>query len=388
MDAAALISALEALDGAALAQHAARLTRLAERSSQHAPPGPAVGPVLLSLEALPDALIARVLSNLPAKYLGRVAQVSSAFKATHVPAAIAVCIARLQLPTHTAGGDAYDYQKPIDLLIAETETASAARAANLVRSGYMEAVCHASARALDAVPAAMRGEFVFSLSLINLFYRPLTDGGMPYPDYAAGPAYKYAFYTHADVVPTFPLTEAACEVLKNPRAAFMASWISDDERPHLDAQGSEAIVCAQVSVTQATTGKTAVLWQGTRFGDDDPEDVEVTHLMPMHHISAHDEMTHGGFMAGITKYYLNLRAEGVFDAEFGNEGEEDQAAAPGTAGAAASERPTPAISLGMWSEVHSPGPWGGECYGNDEWQRFGQDDLHDKFVCLLRNINF
>lgn len=372
MDAAAHIAALEALDGAALAQHTARLTRLAERSShEHAPPrGPAVGPpVLLSLEALPDALIARVCSMLPAKQLARVAQVSSAFKATHVPAAIAACVARLQLPTHTAGGDAYGYQKPIDLLIAETEAASAARAADLHPSGHygIATSCSASARRLDAMPAAMRGEYVFSLSLINLFYRPRADH--LFADYEAGPACTHAFYTHSDVVPTFPLTEAACEVLKNPRDD-MASWIGDDERPHFDAQGSAAVVFAQVSVTQATTSKTAVLWQGTNFGYDDPEDVEVTHIMPMHHVSAHDEMTHGGFMAGITKYYLNLLNGGI-DFEFFDP-----------------EGPTPAMSLGMWSEVHSPGPWGGECSGYEEWQHFEQDTLDDKFVCLLRNIDF
>ena len=52
---------------------------------------------------------------------------------------------------------------------------------------------------------------------------------------------------------------------------------------------------------------------------------------------------------------------------------------------AVEEGTTPTMSLTMWSEVHSAGPYGGECSGYEE---YGQGDLNDKLVCLLRNINF
>ena len=136
MDAVSLLSALEALDSATLSPLAGRLTylaRVAERSSQLLS-----GSARLSLEDLPDALIARVFSFLGAPLLSRVVRLSTAFSATHTPAAMAVRVHRLHLnPSH-------DYQKPIDLLLGEAEAA----AAQAHVSGHygIDTSCHAKAR--------------------------------------------------------------------------------------------------------------------------------------------------------------------------------------------------------------------------------------------------
>ena len=118
MGTAELVSALEAvaaLDGAALVPIAARLSHLAhlahladERSSLRFPRA-------LALEALPDALIARVLSLLPATHLARANRLSTAFCATHVPAAMAIRVAQLQLTESSA--EARIYKSPLHLLL-------------------------------------------------------------------------------------------------------------------------------------------------------------------------------------------------------------------------------------------------------------------------------
>ena len=383
---------LEEIDGTTLAPHAARLSllvvQLAKRSSQR------LADTRPSLEALPNVLIARALSFLAANQLARVARLSVSFRSIHVPAAMAVRVAQLQLNT------AYDYQRPLDLLLAETEAEGAARAADkLWPTGYsgIDGVCLASAKASASPPAAINGEYIFSLSLVNLLYPPREDG-FGVPDYATDAAYKHVFYTHSDVKPTFPLTEDASAVLRDPRAG-MARCVRE-ARPMLEEAGSAAVVCAYVSVTRASTGKTAGLLQVERFGDEDAEDIEVTHLMPKHHISEHDERTHGGYMAGIFKYFLRLDAEGIdlFEGPLGNDEDDDEGAvgeqgavgeevAVGEGGAVqtAGVGTTAKMSLAMWSEVHSAGSWGGECSGHKE---YGIGDLNDTLLCLLRGILF
>ena len=394
-------TALETLDGAALAPHASRLSYLAvlaKRSSQ-TDPWP-------SLEALPPVLTARILSFLPANHLARAARLSSTFRCTHVPTAIALRVARLQLN---------NCHSPLDLLL-ETQSESAARAADSVRpTGYCgtDGVCLASAKASPSPPPPIHGEYCFSLSLVNLLYPKSRDGlgaGFNVPDFSAGAAHRHVFYTCSGVVPMFPLTEDACAVLKDPRAGMARSV--RESKSMLEETGSAAVVCAYVSVTQAATGKTSGLLQVARFGDEDAEDVDVTHLMPKHHVSEHDECTHGGYMAGIFRYYLRLDADGIdlLEGPPGNSegGEEDAAdeegeaadegsvgdeGAAGEVGATGDEsasstagvQTTAKISLTMWSEVHSAGPWGGECSG---YQEYGVGNLNDTLVCLLRGILF
>ena len=378
MDAASAVAALEALDGADVAPFAARLAHLAHLASlaRHSPK--------LSLEALPDALVARVLSFLPASHMARVVRLSAAFRAIHVPTAMAFRVAQLHL------NEAYRYDNPIDLLLAETEAAAAVSAADTVHpSGRygIDTVCRASVRVSESPPAAITGEYVFSLSLMNLLFPP-RDDGFTGANYEAGAAFKHVFYTHSDVVPTFPLAEDACAMLRDPRDG-MAKHISEEARLVFETAGSAALVCAYLSVTQASTGETVGLLQTSHFGTDDPEDVEITRLMLLHANSKHDEHTHGGFMVGVTEYYLRLDSIGLPEGALGdNEGEaeggEGVVGEEGVAGESLVQT-TAKLALTMWSEEHSPGPFGGECFG---YQEYGQGDLNDKLLCLLRNIDF
>lgn len=260
-----------------------------------------------------------------------------------------------------------DFQSPLALLLGETEAAAATCAEDVYFTNPYGVDCNASARAPTPPPAAISGEFVFGLSLINCLYRP-RDDGFARPDYAAGPAHKHVFYTHSDVVPTFLLPEEACRVLRDP-GGDMSRRMSE-ARPILQAEGSEALVYACLSVTKATTGKTTCLWRGNCFNEDQ-DDANVTHLMSPHHIGEHDELTHGGYVAGITEYYLRLDCNVSFDEDDVDE--------------AVDEETTPKVALTMWSQVHYGGPYGCECGDHKE---HGHGDLSDSLVCLLRNIDF
>ena len=384
--ASALVAALEALNNAALAPYASRLAHLARVAgcSSHR-----FCAARVSLDILPEALIARILSYLPATHLARVARLSTAFHETYVPASVAMRASRLHL------NQSYDYHSPFDLLLGETEATAGAHMGKMPTSGLygIGSICPASAQVLDSLPAQIHGEFVFSLSLINLLFKA-RDDGLPGSQFEAGAQYKHVFYIHSDVVPSFPLTEDARKALLDPRkhiASLIGSTGELDTQPGelvqriLDEEGSQAVVCAYLSVTQALTGKTIGLLQSPHCEEE--ENIEVTYLMPPHHVSEHDELTHGGYMVGITKYYMQLRFDASLEEAIGNDEEGDEGAAGEEAehGGADTKEISTVMRLNMWSEVHSGGPFGGECFGHKE---YGVGDLNDTLMRLLRNIDF
>lgn len=350
------VATLEALDNGALAQFADRLMTLAMRSQ----PDFVTVRTMLPMMELPDALVARILSFMRPEKLALMATLSATFESKHVPAAVAERAARLELTPERS------YQTVLDLLLGEEELAAKTECEVEPFHQSYSASCLARAKWTRQASLSFRpGEFVFSIAVVRcVFLRREPDD----PDLGHRMADdQHVFYSRSSTVPSFPLSAEAVRIIQNPKDS-MGEALSHPEAANVG-------IYANLWLTHTATRRVASLYHGLLGSvEEDPQDVEVTHLMPLERNWVDGPFGEGYDRGPLTKFYLNVCSHGIqFEAETGEE----------TGEAETGEGNGPCVDLGMWSEVHIPGPWGGEC---DDHKDYGHGLLSSTLVALLRNI--
>ena len=330
MAAAELVAALEALDTADLAPYASRLAALACR------PFAVAQPALLNL---PDQIIAHTLSFNSAAELARVASTCKACSEMHVPAAIAICAARLGLTISK------DLPQPLELLLAASSAASvlSSKEVKPTYPWYLEVV-HARAFIPQAPASAINSEFIFSISVIRCVYhrRPLPV------------LYQTStIFTQSSCVPAFVLDNSIARLIAKP---------VDDQHDGSVTEFNNVHDHVQLSVTRtASCRSTTLCVSRLGHGEDDIPNVEVSSLMASTTSTDHDHET---------RYYLEVRNE--IDWRFYEEGDFEP-----------DDSTVNRLKLELWSEDFQEfrGCYNYQVYENDV-------GISAEFLSLLRNLQY
>ena len=329
MVAAELVAALEALDTADLAPYASRLAALACR------PFAVAQPALLNL---PDQIIAHTLSFNSAAELARVASACKACSEMHVPAAIAICAARLGLTISK------DLPQPLELLLAASSAASVLSSKEVKPTCANSEVVHARAFIPQAPAAAINSEFIFSISVIRCVYhrRPLPV------------LYQTStIFTQSSCVPAFVLDNSIARLIAKP---------VDDQHDGSVTEFNNVHDHVQLSVTRtASCRSTTLCVSRLGHGEDDIPNVEVSSLMASTTSTDHDHET---------RYYLEVRNE--IDWRFYEEGDFEP-----------DDSTVNRLKLELWSEDFQEfrGCYNYQVYENDV-------GISAEFLSLLRNLQY